>query len=50
MVIHEFGHHRADNHYSDEFHEACCELGAKLKQLAMEQPEKMVAFVKTADK
>ena len=50
VVIHEFGHHRAGNHYSDDFHEACCELGAKLKQLAMEQPEKMVAFVKTADK
>ena len=42
-MIHELGHHRAGNHYSDDFHEACCELGAKLKQLAMEQPEKMVA-------
>ncbi len=48
LVIHELAHHRADNHYSEEFHEACCELGAKLKQLAMDQPEKMAAFTKAS--
>jgi hypothetical protein len=46
LMIHELAHHRADNHYSEEFHEACCELGAKLKQLAMKLPEKMAEFTK----
>ena len=46
-MIHEFAHHRAANHYSEEFHEACCELGAGLKQLAMSQPEKMAEFTDT---
>jgi hypothetical protein len=45
LVIHEFAHHRAANHYSEEFHEACCELGAKLKRVAMEQSDKMASFI-----
>jgi hypothetical protein len=48
LMIHEFAHHRAADHYSEEFHEACCELGAKLKQLAMEQPAKMAEFTKAS--
>ena len=44
LMIHELAHHCADNHYSEEFHEACCRLGAKLKRLAMEQPKKMADF------
>ncbi len=47
LIIHELAHHRAADHYSEEFHEACCELGAKLKQLAMEQAEKMAEFTKS---
>ena len=50
LMIHEFGHHLADDHYSEEFHQACCKLGAKLKQLALEQPGKMSSFVKAEDK
>jgi hypothetical protein len=46
LVIHELAHHRAGNHYSEEFHKACCELGAKLKQLAVEQPEKMTEITR----
>ena len=46
LMLHEFGHHLADDHYSEEFHQACCQLGAKLKQLALEQPEKMAEFTK----
>ena len=30
LVIHELAHHRADNHYSEKFHKACCEVGAGL--------------------
>jgi len=49
LMIHEVAHHRAANHYSEELHEACCELGAKLKQLAMEQPEKMTGSAKSSN-
>lgn len=28
LVIHEFAHHKADNHLSREFYDACCEYGA----------------------
>jgi hypothetical protein len=45
LVIHEFAHHRSSSHYDDKYHEACCELGAKLKQLALTEPAKMSAFV-----
>jgi hypothetical protein len=44
LTIHELAHHRAGNHYSEEFHEACCTLGAGLKRLAVEQPAKMAEF------
>lgn len=30
LGIHELAHHLASNHLSDEFHEACCLLGAKM--------------------
>lgn len=33
LAIHEFAHHYAGNHLSEEYHEACCELGAKLAVL-----------------
>jgi hypothetical protein len=45
LMIHELAHHRADNHYSEEYRDACCELGARLKRLAMEQPDKMKEFM-----
>ncbi|MHB9081977.1 MAG: hypothetical protein ACYC3X_31315 [Pirellulaceae bacterium] len=45
LVIHEFAHHRSSSHYDDKYHEACCELGSKLKQLAMTEPDKMATFV-----
>ena len=44
LVIHELAHHREGNHYSEEFHEACCELGAGLKELAVRQPARMAEF------
>jgi hypothetical protein len=48
LAIHELAHHRADDHYSDEFHEACCEVGAGLKRLALKQPERMAGFAAAA--
>ena len=39
LIIHEFAHKFAPNHASDEFHDACCRLGAKLTKLALEEPE-----------
>lgn len=31
LLLHEFSHARAGDHWSDEFYEACCRLGAKLR-------------------
>jgi hypothetical protein len=50
LATHEFAHHRAGNHYSEEFHQACCEVGAGLKKLAMSQPERMAEFVMAKEK
>jgi len=38
LLIHEIGHHVAPNHLDEKYHEALCELGAKLTQLALSQP------------
>lgn len=39
LLIHEFGHQYSGDHLSEEYHEALCGLGAKLKKLAIEKPE-----------
>jgi hypothetical protein len=39
LIIHEFGHHYCSNHLSRKYYDALCELGAKLKKLALEKPE-----------
>lgn len=39
LVIHEFGHQYSGDHLSEEYHDALCLLGAKLKKLALEKPE-----------
>lgn len=31
LLIHEFAHARAGDHWSDEFYSACCRLGAKMR-------------------
>jgi hypothetical protein len=38
LVIHELGHHFSGDHLSSEYHDALCLLGAKLSQLALEDP------------
>lgn len=30
LLIHEYAHHNVSNHLSEEFHEECCKLGARL--------------------
>lgn len=38
LLIHEYGHEYSGDHLSEEYHEALCSLGAKLKKLALEKP------------
>jgi len=42
LLLHELGHERSGNHLSSEYHDALTELGAKLTQLALEEPELFV--------
>lgn len=44
LLIHEFGHQYSGDHLSSEYHEALCELGAKLKRLALDKPETLKQF------
>ncbi|CAE7860169.1 unnamed protein product [Symbiodinium microadriaticum] len=39
LMIHELAHVKEPDHLSDEFHEECCRLGAKLVTLALNEPE-----------
>lgn len=39
LLIHEFGHHTCSNHLSEDYYDALTRLGAKLVDLALEQPE-----------
>ena len=38
LLIHEFGHHYESNHLSERYYQALCDLGARLKALALEEP------------
>ena len=40
LILHELSHQYSGDHLSEEYHEGICLLGAKLKKLALEQPEK----------
>ena len=46
LLIHEFGHQYSGDHLSEDYHEALCRLGARLKRLAMEKPESLRQFSK----
>ena len=39
LLIHEFAHEYSSNHLSAEYHEALCDLGAKMTILALNMPE-----------
>jgi hypothetical protein len=45
LLIHEFGHQYSGDHLSEEYHDALCLLGAKLKKLALTRPEAFRQFV-----
>lgn len=36
LLIHEFAHDRVSNHLSEDFHEECCRLGAKMRHVVIE--------------
>jgi hypothetical protein len=44
LIIHELAHDLASNHVLDDYHEACCLMGAKLKRLALDDPDKFDEF------
>ena len=44
LLIHEFGHEVSGDHLSEEYHDALCILGAKLKKLALAKPEAFQQF------
>jgi hypothetical protein len=39
LVIHELAHDLASDHLSHEYHDALCSVGAKMKWIALTQPE-----------
>lgn len=39
LLLHEFAHFYSGDHFSSDFHEAICKLGAKLARLALDKPE-----------
>ena len=45
LLIHEFGHQFSSDHLSEDYHEALCRLGARMKRLALEKPEELRRFV-----
>jgi hypothetical protein len=46
LLIHEFGHEYSGDHLSEEYHEALCRLGARLKRLALDKPDAIRGFMK----
>jgi len=45
LLIHEYGHQYSGDHLSEEYHEALCQLGAKIKRLSLEKPEEVKQFI-----
>jgi hypothetical protein len=41
LLIHEFGHEYSSDHLSEEYYQSLCNLGAKLKKLALVSPQKI---------
>ncbi len=39
LLLHELGHERSGNHMCSDYHDALTEFGAKLAQLALEEPQ-----------
>ena len=47
LLIHEFGHQYSSDHLSEDYYEALCRLGARMKRLGMEKPEELRRFLST---
>jgi hypothetical protein len=45
LLIHEFGHQYSGDHLSEDYHEALCLLGARMKRLAMEKQDELRRFL-----
>ena len=45
LLLHEFGHQFSGDHLSEDYHEALCLLGARMKRLALEKPEELRRFL-----
>ncbi len=45
LLIHEFGHQWTLDHLSEDYHEALCLLGDRMKRLALEKPEELRRFL-----
>lgn len=39
LIIHEFGHHYSGDHLSEEYYDALTDLGARMTEWALEEPE-----------
>ena len=39
LLIHELGHEKSPDHLSSQYHEALCEIGAKLTEAMIKNPE-----------
>jgi len=50
LLIHEFGHQYCSSHLSDDYYTALCRLGARLKRVALEEPESLREFTTAAAK
>ena len=44
LLIHEFGHEFSGDHLSRKYYDGLCELGARLKQVALEAPDELAKF------
>jgi hypothetical protein len=41
IIIHEFAHEYEENHLSEDYHKACCRIGAKLADLMRDEPHEV---------
>jgi hypothetical protein len=48
LLLHEFGHEYSADHLSEDYHQALCRLGARLKQVALAKPEALRQFTSAA--
>jgi hypothetical protein len=47
LLVHEFGHQYSSDHLSEDYHDALCRLGARMKLLGMEKQNELRRFFRT---